>query len=111
MSRAIACFDEDFDLESYYSTREMINLVEKWHGYDKNRIVVEAGIQPNTPHTEVWLDVAKYAASHNLGIQVHLSETKTEHENCIRKYGMTPAAVLSKYGVFDVPAIAAIASG
>ena len=64
----------------------MIDLVEKWHGYDNNRIVVEAGIHAEyTSHPKVWFDIAKYAASHNLGMQVHLSETKTDDENCIEK--------------------------
>jgi len=108
ITRAIACMDEDFDLSSYHSSKEMIELVGKWHGYDNNRIVIEAGIHAEyTSNPKVWSPVAEYAASHRLGMQVHLSETRAEHENCIVKYGMTPAAVLSKYGVFDVPALAA----
>jgi 5-methylthioadenosine/S-adenosylhomocysteine deaminase len=40
-------------------------------------------------------------------MHVHLSETITEHEGCIKQYGGTPAALFAKHGVFDVPTTAA----
>jgi 5-methylthioadenosine/S-adenosylhomocysteine deaminase len=107
LTRAVAC-PADFDFGSHNAVKEMIALKEKWHGYDRNRIIVEVGIHAEyTSYPRVWGDLADYAAANKLGMHVHLSETKSEHENCISKYGMTPAAVLAKYGVFDVPTIAA----
>ena len=40
-------------------------------------------------------------------MHIHLSETKFEHEACIEKYGMTPASILNKYGIFNVSTSAA----
>jgi 5-methylthioadenosine/S-adenosylhomocysteine deaminase len=86
----------------------MLDLIEKWHGFDRGRIVVDASIHAEyTSIPKVWTALAEYAVQNGLGMHVHLSETRSEHENCIAKYGMTPAAVFSKYGVFDVPTIAA----
>jgi len=48
-------------------------------------------------------DCLKYGSM----IQVHLSETKSEHDECVRKYGKTPAQWFESLGAFDSPASAA----
>ena len=40
-------------------------------------------------------------------MQVHLSETRREHEECIAKYGKTPARLFCDAGVFDAKTLAA----
>ena len=40
-------------------------------------------------------------------MHIHLSETKSEHEGCIEKYGKTPAQWMNDLGVFEVPCAAA----
>ena len=40
-------------------------------------------------------------------LHIHLSETKTEHDNCVQKRGITPAAWFDKLGFFNVPTYAA----
>ncbi len=40
-------------------------------------------------------------------IHTHLAETKKEVDDCKNTYGMTPAAAMEKFGIFDVPVIAA----
>lgn len=54
-----------------------------------------------------WRQKADFAKKNNLRMQVHLSETKTEHENCVKNFGKTPAAIFAEHGVFDVPCTAA----
>ena len=44
--------------------------------------------------------MAGYAAEHGLGMHVHVSETRSEHESCLQKYGKTPVALLDRYGVW-----------
>ncbi|MBN1891535.1 MAG: amidohydrolase [Clostridiales bacterium] len=51
--------------------------------------------------------LAEEAESADVSIQVHLSETKTEVQNCYAKYNLSPAEALSKFGIFDRPCIAA----
>ena len=48
-----------------------------------------------------------YAREHGLGMHVHISETRTEHAECLARHGKTPIQVLNDYGVWDVRAIAA----
>lgn len=85
-----------------------LRLYEDWHNAGDGRIVADASIHAEyTSCPPVWEWVADFAKSHGLGMHVHLSETKREHEECVARYGKTPAAVFAEHGVFDGRAIAA----
>ena len=108
ISRAITHFGEDFDFEKDTRCQEMMELVDKWHNYDNGRIKIEASIHGEyTSHHEVWDAVAEYAINEGLGMHVHLSESKKEHEECKERHGLTPAQVFDCHKVFHAPAIAA----
>ena len=51
--------------------------------------------------------MAGFAQKHGLRMHVHVSETASEHEKCLEKYGTTPAALLEQYGVWQNGGIAA----
>jgi 5-methylthioadenosine/S-adenosylhomocysteine deaminase len=79
-------------------------------GYDKmdGRVKIDASIHGvYTSHPPTWEKVAELADKNNLRIHVHLSETKTEHEGCVKNFGMTPTQAFAKHGVFDKPCLAA----
>ncbi|MBR7081188.1 MAG: amidohydrolase [Oscillospiraceae bacterium] len=48
-------------------------------------------------------DCLKYGSM----MHIHLSETKSEHDECVKKYGKTPAQWFKSLGAFDVPSSAA----
>lgn len=86
-------------------SREALELFDRFNGHDNSRIVVDAGIHGEyTSEPYLWEKVAAFAKERNIRLHVHLSETKSEHEECVGRWGMTPAEVLEKHGVFDVPA-------
>ncbi len=65
---------------------------------------------PHAPYTcdEAFLNiVAEEAAKNDMGIHVHLSESRTEIENCQKQYGCTPIELARRSGIFDRPTIAA----
>lgn len=99
---------DDFDFETYPACREMVALHGKWHGYDSGRIKIDCSIHAEYTSTyQLWDALAEYAISNRLGMHVHLSETRAEHEECMEKYGLTPAQVLDCHHVFDARTIAA----
>ena len=102
-------FEEAFDPEKNHDCIVQRELTEKWHGRDDGRIRVDASLHAEYTSREGlcrWM--ARFAADHGLGMHVHLSETRKEHEECkLRHGGLTPAAYLAGLGVFDVRAIAA----
>ncbi len=84
------------------AAQEAAELYERFHGYDNGRIKVDAAIHGEyTSGPYLWQKVEEFAAEHGLGMHLHLSETKSEHEECVARWGMTPAAVFEKYGVLD----------
>jgi 5-methylthioadenosine/S-adenosylhomocysteine deaminase len=79
-----------------------------FHNQGDGRIKADASIHGvYTSFAPTWRQVTEFASEHRLNMHVHLSETKTEHENCIQAYGMTPAQVFARHGVFDTPTTAA----
>ncbi|MCR5249519.1 MAG: amidohydrolase [Lachnospiraceae bacterium] len=65
---------------------------------------------PHAPYTcdEAFLRiVAEEAKKNNMGIHMHLSESRTEIENCRKDYGASPIELAERTGLFDVPFIAA----
>ena len=108
ISRSVTVFDEDYCFDKHTGSQEAAALAEKWHGYDGGRIQVEMSIHAEyTSYDKVWHALAEYAINNNLGMQVHVSETKSEHDSCLEKYGLTPAQLLDVYHVWDTRSLAA----
>lgn len=108
ISRSVTVFEDDYCFDKHVPSQELVALKEKWHGYDNGRIQVEASIHAEyTSFDKVWHGLAEYAINSGIGMQVHVSETKSEHETCLEKYGMTPAQLLDVYHVWDTRAVAA----
>lgn len=107
ISRSITCFD-DSDLWDLQGAKEMKALYEAWHNAEDGRIKVDMSIHGEYTSTpKVVRQMAEYTASIGANMHVHLSETKSEHEECKERHGMTPAAYFNKLGLFDTPATAA----
>jgi 5-methylthioadenosine/S-adenosylhomocysteine deaminase len=91
---------EEFDPEQFVPYQEMVALHEAWHGFDQGRIKIEVSIHGEyTSNYKLWEHLAEYAINNDLGMHIHLSETKAEHESCLDRYGLTPAQVLDCHAV------------
>ena len=99
---------EDFSPETCNDCSNHVRLFENWHGAGDGQILVDASIHAEyTSCPPAWEWVADFAQKHNLRMHVHVSETHSEHERCLEKYGKTPAALLDQYGVWQNGGIAA----
>ncbi len=99
---------EDFSPEKCDDCENHIRLYENWHGAGDGQILVDASIHAEyTSCPPAWRWVAEFAQRHGLRTHVHVSETRSEHEKCVEKYGETPAQMLDKYGVWANGGIAA----
>ncbi len=104
---AFAPLEKSSDLEAW---GEMETLYENWHGKNDGQILVDAGIHgeyTSFPNPQLWTDTAKWANDHGTRMQIHLSETRSEHEECIARHGTTPTATFAHYGLLDAPTICA----
>ncbi len=91
------------------SFEEMKSFYKGFHNTASGRIKVDMSLHAEyTSNPETAMALADYTRSIGDTIMhIHVSETKSEHEECIARHGLTPAAYLEKMGLFDVPAIAA----
>ena len=108
ISRPVQCFDPNETYAQNTQARESIELFKRYHGVGDDRVRIDFAIHgeyTNQPHI-----VEAYSADCKaLGgrMQLHLSETEKEHQECIQRYGMTPSQWFDKLGTFDSPCAAA----
>jgi len=101
-------FGEDFSPAACGDCAKQEELFSAWHGCDNGRIRVDAALHAEYTSTPaLWEWIADFAKSRGLGLHVHISETRKEHEECKARWGKTPIQALAARGVFDVRAIAA----
>lgn len=104
LARSIVSFDENVDMENDFRMRESHEFAKKWHNANNGKIKVDMSLHAEYTNVEKCARyVADYAKENNYRMQIHLSETKKEHDECIKKRGMTPTEFFNNAGVFDVP--------
>ena len=103
---------EDFDFDTDQQCKELCRVKDKWNGYDNGRIRIDAGFYAQyTSNHQLWEALSAYAAEQGLGIQLHLTETQAEAEECMDRTGLAPAELLDCHRVFSVPATCAGCAG
>ena len=107
ISNGMTCFDNKSFKEnnSYIETQ---SILKNYHRANDGSILVDASVHGEyTSNPEIVSEVVEYATANGLNMHLHLSETKTEHEECVERRGVTPAEYFSKLGVFDLNTTAA----
>ena len=108
LCRPNQCFNREETYAQNTRAKESIQLFKDCNGRADGRILIDFSIHAeytNFPHI-----VEAYSADCKaLGgrMHIHLSETKKEHDECVAKYGKTPARWFSDLGTFDSPTFAA----
>ena len=96
----------DFHKDNVYG--QTLRAIEKYHKKEDGRVKIDASIHGvYTSHPPAWAQVMEFTHKHGLSMHVHLSETRTEHDGCLKAYGKTPARVFYDHEVFDVRTLAA----
>ena len=106
ISRAVTNFGTP--VSESKSLQEAAQAIEMYYGFEDGRILVDASAHAEyTNDFEMLKAIADMAKHYDVRTHIHLSETEREHNNCIAKYGKTPAEVFLEAGMFDVPCTAA----
>lgn len=108
LSRSIVSFDPDLDVYSDGRIRESLEVFDRWHGAFDGRIKIDMSLHAEYTNVEKCCRyVAELAKERKTGIQVHISETLSEHNECIERHGVSPTKFFLQTGVLDVPVTAA----
>lgn len=108
LCRPNQCFNSAETYAENTRAKESIELYKTYNGAENGRILIDFAIHAeytNFPHI-----VEAYSADCKaLGgrMHIHLSETKKEHDECVAKYGKTPARWFDDLGTFASPTFAA----
>lgn len=107
LSRCVTCFD-DSDLKNLASFNEEKSLREEYDGFDNGRILIDTSLHAEyTCSEKIVRQMSEYSEGIGSRMQIHLSETQKEQEECIKRHGKTPAEFFADCGAFDVPVTAA----
>ena len=88
--------------------KEGLALFDQFHGYNGGKIRIDLCIHAEYTNTPATIEAYSAAClERGAGMHLHLSETRHEQMECIKKYGMTPAALFEKLGTFKNPTTAA----
>lgn len=87
---------------------ENIELFKKYENSQNGRINIAFG--PHAVYTtdkNYLKEINKYAKKYKMPIHIHLSETKTENTDCMKRFNQSPTEVFEECGIFENKTIAA----
>lgn len=97
LARSVVSFDENADCAADSRVAEALALYREWNGVGSIKVDFSLHAEyTNTPKMCEY--VASLAAERGAFLQIHLSETASEHRKCVEKYGRTPAAFFDSLG-------------
>lgn len=100
LSRSIVGDGENFD--AMPSVSEAKELFSRIHMADEGRLRADASIHAEyTSERKCRQRVAELARERGQILQIHTSESRSEHKNCIAKYGKTPTEQFLAEGLFE----------
>ncbi len=104
IGRGISCFDASKRFADLPACAELKALIPAYHGTGDGRVRID--VAPHAEYTtrpDILRDAAAMAGEYGLRMQMHVSETKKEHLECVGRHGMTPTALLEQVGMLEHP--------
>lgn len=94
--------------KNYKKIEENIDLFKKYENSQDGRINIAFG--PHAVYTtdkNYLKEINKYAKKYKIPIHIHLSETKTENTDCMKRFNQSPTEVFEECRIFENRTIAA----
>ena len=108
IGRSCCSFDESITAETDYRFAESVKYFKEYHNTANGRIKIDMSIHAEYSIVpESCRYISAFAKENGLALQLHLSETRKEHNACVAKRGITPTKFFEELGVLDVPVTAA----
>lgn len=108
LCRCIQSFAPGEKPEDNPQITESLEFFKNFHKSSGDRVRVDFSIHAEyTCQPQIVQAYSALCQEHHGRMHLHLSETRKEQQECIDKYGMTPAAWFEHLGTFDSPAAAA----
>lgn len=103
IARGLTLSDDNLE-----KVKENIDLYKNYQSSQDGRITIAFG--PHAVYTtdkDYLKEISRLAKKYNMPMHIHLSETKTENTDCMKRFNQSPSEVFEECGVFDLKTIAA----
>lgn len=106
--RPVLAFDPEESYENNVRAKESLALINEFGSAANGRVRAQFCIHAEyTDNEKIVRAYSEDCLRYGGMMHIHLSETKSEHDECIKKYGRTPAEWFESLGTFDSPTSAA----
>ncbi len=108
ISRSVVSFDPSADYKNDTRVREGLSLFDTYNGAEDGRIRIDLSLHAEYTNVAPCVRyMAEEAKKRDASVQIHLSETRKEHEEAIARHGVTPTRFFYDNGLFQNPVVAA----
>lgn len=105
LSRSLVSFDKEAGIKNDFRFAEAERLIKDFNGASDGKLKIDMSLHAEYTNTEKYVrEVAEYTKDNDLRIQLHVSETENEHNECIKRHGKTPVEFFLDTGVLDAKA-------
>lgn len=107
INKYILCFDDKQKIEDSMIDAS-VNFFKEYHNKADNRLKIDFAIHAQyTNKKHIVKEYSRLCKENNARMHLHLSETKSEHKQCIDEYGLTPTKWFDELNTFDNGGVAA----
>lgn len=108
LTRVVMGGSDDTDYLTFPNRVESLAFYDEFNGAYDGRLNVDWSVHGEyTINERIARKWAEEIQKRGGRLHIHLSETEREHNECIQKYGKTPAKWFSDLGFFNIPCYAA----
>ncbi len=104
LSRSLVSFGDAATIKGDWRFTESIEWIEHYNNANNGRLIMDMSLHAEYTNQERYIrEVAEYTKSKGLRMQLHASESESEHIACIERYGKTPIEFFRDTGVLASP--------
>ena len=104
LSRSLVSFGEGATIKGDWRFKESTEWINQYQNANSGRLIMDMSLHAEYTNQEGYIrEVAEYTKANGLRMQIHASESESEHIACIKKYGKTPIEFFYDTGVLASP--------
>ncbi len=104
LSRSLVSFGDGATIKGDWRFKESTEWINRYQNANGGRLIMDMSLHAEYTNQEGYIrEVAEYTKANGLRMQIHASESESEHIACIKKYGKTPIEFFYDTGVLASP--------
>lgn len=102
LARCLVSFDDNATIHGDRRFEEARSCIDEFQGANGGRVIMDMSLHAEYTNRDRYVrEVAEYTRERGLRMQIHASESRSEHIECIARHGVTPVEYFLNMGVLD----------